>query len=317
MFFGRPSSTYRTQFVNMSMPPCFMDGVDIKPDDVKTLTSDVFDSNASGNIGFLSEAEADVNIVELGAHRSFQDDRIPLDSPTGIPSVERTISMMVANFRFEEGLVPCEAPTDSFFKFETTTLFIPLGQLKPHELGNAIIELLDADMLSEITQVNNYKFTIRASASACGAKCEVKIRIHRHLTSYAIEFQRCSGDSFVFADWYHFASEGLISLLTYGVQEQVIPATVGMVVPRPAPFSSTNDKQATSSCSHPLTGDDECQRTLPTVEGNHCLRGLRVGPASCQSVLRVSQGIGAGGNRHHFKAATSMLPSRQLEFHSC
>jgi len=242
MFSGQITSTDRTQFVNMSMPPCSMDDVDMEPDAVKIRTSDVFDSTASGSIGFLSDAQVDVNPVELGAHRSFQNDRSSLDSPTGIPSVEGTISMRVVNLRFEEGLVPCGAPTDSFFKFETTTLFIPLGQMKPHELGNAIIELLHADMLSEITQVNNYKFTIRARASACRGKCEVKIRMYRHLTSYAIEFQRCSGDSFVFAEWYHLASEGLISLLTYGVQEQVVPTTLGLVVPHRAPVSATNVK---------------------------------------------------------------------------
>jgi len=197
---------------SLGMPPC-LDGDPYREDDNVTrgvtLDSDVFDS--APPIGFFGKANMDANAEDFLWDQDWLQANISLASQVGYPSVEAAAQRTETNPRFQEGNQPDDIPKDSFFKLEATTMFVPLVAMPSHKLGNIIVEILIADVASEITKVNTSKFSLKANSSANGRTCDVKIKIYRQSTDYAIEFQRCCGDSFAFASWYQWVSKCLIS----------------------------------------------------------------------------------------------------------
>mmetsp|Transcript_28468 Transcript_28468/g.90721 ORF Transcript_28468/g.90721 Transcript_28468/m.90721 type:complete len:443 (+) Transcript_28468:178-1506(+) len=111
--------------------------------------------------------------------------------------------------RFTEADVPPKAPSDPFFKFEATTLY--LSTAAPHEIGNCLLDVLASQVSACVTKVNRKKFSIKASASHGNSTCSLKVRTYsQEQGSCAVEFQRRSGDRLAFRGVYGQAAEYLL-----------------------------------------------------------------------------------------------------------
>jgi hypothetical protein len=110
---------------------------------------------------------------------------------------------------FVEGFEVPLVPDDPYFDLSPTTLHVSLTSGRPRtpaQLGNILIEFLNANVNSSIEKVRPKKFWIRASVflksephSVGYAMCAVKIRIYKALDdSFAVEFTRRAGDALVF-----------------------------------------------------------------------------------------------------------------------
>lgn len=92
---------------------------------------------------------------------------------------------------------PPPSPTDSFFKFEMTTLYV--ASTFPYEIGNHLLDFLGKEAVSTITKMRRAKFSIKADVFVDSMMCSLKIRVYRQESGqFAIELQRRSGDTISF-----------------------------------------------------------------------------------------------------------------------
>lgn len=92
---------------------------------------------------------------------------------------------------------PPPSPTDSFFKFEMTTLYVT--STFPYEIGNHLLDFLGKEAVSTITKMRRAKFSIKADVFVDSMMCSLKIRVYRQESGqFAIEVQRRSGDTISF-----------------------------------------------------------------------------------------------------------------------
>jgi hypothetical protein len=92
---------------------------------------------------------------------------------------------------------PPPSPTDSFFKFEMTTLYVT--STFPYEIGNHLLDFLGKEAVSTITKMRRAKFSIKADVFVDSMMCSLKIRVYRQESGqFAIELQRRSGDTISF-----------------------------------------------------------------------------------------------------------------------
>uniref|UniRef100_A0A7S1KYL1 Uncharacterized protein n=1 Tax=Alexandrium catenella TaxID=2925 RepID=A0A7S1KYL1_ALECA len=111
------------------------------------------------------------------------------------PSKTSTVSP--GNERFTEADAPPDAPADPFFKLEVTTVHI--SSRTPSEIGNNLLDFLNTRVVSSIAKVNRRKFTVKADVFVEASACALKARAYREdQGTYAVEFQRRSGDAVAF-----------------------------------------------------------------------------------------------------------------------
>eukprot|EP00440_Ansanella_granifera_P053806 gb/GFBE01058328.1/.p1 GENE.gb/GFBE01058328.1/~~gb/GFBE01058328.1/.p1 ORF type:complete len:427 (+),score=82.11 gb/GFBE01058328.1/:1-1281(+) len=130
----------------------------------------------------------------------FKDIASPFDPvPTGKPKA-------TSFDRFEESVLPPPTPTDSFWSYEVTTFY--LTTQAPFTIGNALLDFLGQEAAS-ITKVNHKKYSIKVEVFMESVMCTLKIRTYSHSSevpnTYAIEFQRRSGDCVTFNQVYQKA----------------------------------------------------------------------------------------------------------------
>lgn len=105
---------------------------------------------------------------------------------------------------------PPGVPADPFFKLEKTTLYV--SSKVPSEIGNRLLHFLRSEVVSSVTKVSREKFAIKANVFIGAAMCNLKIRVYSEgCKTYAVEFQRRSGDGQSFGAAYHQATAYLES----------------------------------------------------------------------------------------------------------
>mmetsp|Transcript_7091 Transcript_7091/g.22148 ORF Transcript_7091/g.22148 Transcript_7091/m.22148 type:complete len:437 (-) Transcript_7091:14-1324(-) len=115
--------------------------------------------------------------------------------------------------RFLETDTPPSAPSDPFFNFEITTVYV--SSTRPYDIGNALLDFLGMKVVSSITKISRKKFTIKADVFVENVMCTLKIRVyHQEQGTYAIEFQRRSGDCVTFNTAYQQATKYLLPRFT-------------------------------------------------------------------------------------------------------
>lgn len=97
---------------------------------------------------------------------------------------------------FSDAVAPPLQPSDPLFRFETTTAFVDQGSAA--DLGNSLLNLFDAESTAAVMKARPHKFTMTVSVQCQGFACELKVRIYRRASGFAAEFQRRSGEVFVF-----------------------------------------------------------------------------------------------------------------------
>lgn len=99
--------------------------------------------------------------------------------------------------RFDEVKNPPLPPSDDFFTFMVTTLFV--SGISAARIGNLLLDFLVAGALARLEKVSPDKFSIKAElrVDEC-LSCMLKIRLYRKESELAVEFRRCSGDSVIF-----------------------------------------------------------------------------------------------------------------------
>jgi len=112
------------------------------------------------------------------------------------------------NKRFSDGDTPLQTPTDPFFTFEITTLFVLCD--RPASLMNCLLEFLTTEVVASISKVNPIKFCIKADVFIDHVMCTLKARGYQQEPGkVALEIQRRSGDAIAFAGIYQRASKHL------------------------------------------------------------------------------------------------------------
>lgn len=88
-------------------------------------------------------------------------------------------------------------PDDKIYRLEASTFMV--RSQSAAQLGNRVIDFLEADAAGLITKVNHEKYTIKAEIFVDGSFCEVKVRVYNvSIGQYAVEMQRQSGDGIAF-----------------------------------------------------------------------------------------------------------------------
>mmetsp|Transcript_126882 Transcript_126882/g.371014 ORF Transcript_126882/g.371014 Transcript_126882/m.371014 type:complete len:428 (+) Transcript_126882:123-1406(+) len=161
---------------------------------------------------FYCEPDDILKGISIGAEAQAGLLRGSLDFYKGVSKASESLSKADAispgNERFTEADTPPDAPSDPFFKFEATTLRI--SSRTPYDIGNNILDFLDTRVVSSITKVNRRKFTVKADVFIEPSSCALKARAYREERgTYAVEFQRRSGDSVTFNRVFQQATEFL------------------------------------------------------------------------------------------------------------
>lgn len=121
--------------------------------------------------------------------------------------------------RFAKADIPPDAPTDSYFSLETTTLHVTSNT--PSEIGNHLLDFLSAQVTSSISKVSIKKFAVKADVFIDDVMCTMKVRVyHTQSGTYAIEFQRRNGDGITFNGAYKQACKYLKPRLFCGDNAQ-------------------------------------------------------------------------------------------------
>lgn len=134
----------------------------------------------------------------------------------------------ISTLRFMPNNFPPNAPTDSFFKFELTT--IDATSNTAFEIGNCLLDFLMHEVNSALTKLNRAKFSMKAHVFAESAECSVKIRVYQlEHRQFAIEFQRLAGDAVCFNNIFHQASAYMMLVLDIGIRfPQPPPAHINL-----------------------------------------------------------------------------------------
>lgn len=138
--------------------------------------------------------------------------------PLKLIEAPRSVQTRACRFQdFEEGR---KVPEDPFFVLEKTTQYL-LG-VSPSKAGNLLLDLLEQEIPSSITKINEKKFTIKANAFHDGNACQIKICIYQQEPGCAVEFQRRSGDALAFWGVYEKAKQYLCEhTASHGLQRNL------------------------------------------------------------------------------------------------
>jgi hypothetical protein len=109
--------------------------------------------------------------------------------------------------QFVFGDVPPALPVDPDFRLEGTT--VTVENSSPEQIGNGLLSLLRQKAAASITKVSRIKFSVKAYVHLDGLSCDVKVRVYRLESGFAVEFQRRSGDALAFHRLYRLASDNL------------------------------------------------------------------------------------------------------------
>mmetsp|Transcript_31599 Transcript_31599/g.57452 ORF Transcript_31599/g.57452 Transcript_31599/m.57452 type:complete len:428 (+) Transcript_31599:90-1373(+) len=130
---------------------------------------------------------------ELPEELLFQQD---LASPV-LNALDKSSVGLSSVDRFNEEHHPPAAPDSNFFQYEVTTLQVSTAE--PFTIGNELLNFFSSKVVSSLLKVNRVKFSIKAEVFMNGAMCTLKTRTYSQRDdTYAIEFQRRSGDSITF-----------------------------------------------------------------------------------------------------------------------
>lgn len=113
--------------------------------------------------------------------------------------------------RFDEGIIPPATPSDPLFQFEATTAFVEIGPSSA-DLGNSLLALFASEATASVTKVTPKKCTMKVHIDCQGFVCELKVRLYQHPKGHAVEFQRRTGELFVFMAIYNRSAEHLRAL---------------------------------------------------------------------------------------------------------
>lgn len=187
-------------------------GLTLSPEDVPAPSP--FKGLIDGD--FYREADNVCKGISLG-------DGFPISPPlskefgfsTGLGYSSTVLSEKVdiSTERFTEVDFPPNAPTDSFFKFEVTTLHV--SSSTPFEIGNHLLDFFRQQVVSSFTKVRRPKYSIKVDVFIDSMMCTVKTRVYDQGSGqFAVEFQRRSGDAISFNAAFQQASAYLKRFLT-------------------------------------------------------------------------------------------------------
>lgn len=136
--------------------------------------------------------------------------------------------------RFKEADAPPPMPTNPLFRLETTTVRVLPDNMGGSYIGDVLLEFLDKKVVSTILKINRRKYTIKAHVFLDHIMCTLKIRVYEQPSggTYAVEFQRRSGDAVVFG---HAFCEGKKHILMHFASASAEEAPKVDFVPRIAP----------------------------------------------------------------------------------
>jgi len=110
--------------------------------------------------------------------------------------------------RFQEGDLALPRPTDAFFNFEVTTLY--LATQRADLVMNTLHDFLSSMVVASITKVNQNKCCIKANVFVDNVMCTLKARGYQQEPGMmALEIQKRSGDSITFSGVYRKAAKYL------------------------------------------------------------------------------------------------------------
>lgn len=133
----------------------------------------------------------------------------PLSSLYGALVSEQAESHVDAP-RFDEVDTPPSTPTDDFFTFMVTTLFV--SGISAARIGNVLLDFFVASALARLEKVSPRQFSIKAEVRVDESlSCMLKIRLYRKESECAVEFRRCSGDSVLFNACFRQAWDKLVT----------------------------------------------------------------------------------------------------------
>lgn len=170
------------------------------------------------------------------------------ESPFGAEDRTMFPSGECALVKFDAGITPPASPSDPFFQFESTTIFVKVG-LSPSEIGNGLLSLFSSEKNASVTKVSPQKCTMKVHIDSQGFVCELKVRLYQHLQGHAVEFQRQAGEVFVFTAIYTRAADHL----------QVLAASSAGTRPGDQFKSLASDAPLPSSLA--CTGEPYCEPT--------------------------------------------------------
>jgi len=111
--------------------------------------------------------------------------------------------------RFQQGDLAWPQPTDAFFNFEVTTLY--LATHRADLVMNTLYDFLTTMVVASITKVNHTKCCIKANVFVDNVMCTLKARAYQlqEPGKIALEIQKRSGDSITFTGVYRKAAKYL------------------------------------------------------------------------------------------------------------
>jgi hypothetical protein len=130
---------------------------------------------------------------------------------------------------FKEIDWPPEIPEDPHFRFEVTTVLVPSE--RPYEIGNHLLEFLSTQVVSSNTKVrtpsdtSQQKCSIIADVFSQNLMCNLRVQLYQNPAAdqvpgegatFAVEFQRRSGDSLAFNHTFQQAVEFLKARMGLG-----------------------------------------------------------------------------------------------------
>lgn len=148
---------------------------------------------------------------------------------------------------FTEADAPPLMPRDPLFRLQTTTFHVLPGNSGGSYIGDVLLEFLDKKVVSTIVKINRRKYTIKAHVFLDHIMCTLKIRTYEQASggTYAVEFQKRSGDSVVFS---HAFCEGkkhvLMHFASASAEEAPKADFVPHVVPQNLPQVSAEGMQS-------------------------------------------------------------------------
>jgi len=115
---------------------------------------------------------------------------------------------------FKLGTLAPVLPLDTFFRLEATTVFLGNGGGSAGGIGNLLLAYFDAGGMAAVDKVSPVKFAFKSTIEHLGFYCEVKVRMYRHGSGHAVEFQRRDGDLVLFTRVYQRAASHLKAILS-------------------------------------------------------------------------------------------------------
>jgi len=157
-----------------------------------------------------------------------------LSTGLGYSSTVLSEKVDIRTERFAEADFPPNAPTDSFFKFEVTTLYV--SSTAPFEIGNHLMDFFGQEVVSSFTKVRRQKYSIKVDVFIESMMCTVKARVYNQGSGqFAVEFQRRSGDAISFNTTFQKASTYLKRFVMLAAGSPEAPALLTNFEASPLP----------------------------------------------------------------------------------